>query len=592
MSLTPVIFLSFANDKDDYLQNLQLEEDAIYGSLQASHDSGFIEIYNRGRATIDDIFAQFTRYRDRVVIFHYGGHANGSTLRLEDSDANSSGLAQLLGQQQNLKLVFLNGCSTQGQVKALLDHGVKAVIATSVPIEDNKAVAFATQFYKSMADKATIEKAFEESVSRLVAENIVASDSIKIHRNLFPIEAEETNEMPWGLYVKDESALSWKLPAVDKSVFSDPWVGTKIESQDVNKHIVLPIFEAMASYNEAFAEQLNFYRISQSAAMIDMLFRQMMDLIIKHFPWPIGIKLRTLFSSDDAMIRKSPKRLQAIVSTYIRLSRFLCYCLFSQLWDELDPLNDKPEFKINAGYNADFEDFFNLSPDSRKTYDYLRMMGRLTRIFQEVGITPFMEQFSTIHESVEAQDEFYKAYIYLEDVRNRIFKGEIIDSEIGDICDKAEFSLGTLLKKCAFLVTYQLISVKDIGVSNQRRQKPRFKHQMGVLAGVAIEVMEGTPKDYLEFTDSHSVLLVKGIDEMGSNLNLTPFIIDENAFKSINVPKIYMYAFNLDSDAFFYTHVDNDGVNPVPELMTSADKYPYLKELFTLFRAEISEALQ
>jgi len=592
MALTPVIFLSFANDKDDYLNSLQKEEDNIYRALQQAHDSGYIEIYNRGRATIDDIFAQFTRYRDRVVIFHYGGHASGSSLRLEDHDANSSGLAQLLGQQQNLKLVFLNGCSTQNQVQSLLEKGVKAVIATSVPIEDTKAVEFATQFYHSLANKATIGKAFEESVSRLVTENKIDADTISIHRAMDWKAHKKTEKMPWGLYVEDDSALSWKLPSVDKSVFSDPWVGTKIESQEVNKHIVLPVFEAMAEYNEAFAEQLNFYRISQSPAMIDMLFRQMMDLIIKHFPWPLGIKLRTLFSSNDAMIRKSKPRLLAIISTYIRLSRFLLYVLFSQLWDELEADNKGGQkFKIKGGYAEDFENFFNLDPNTRKTYDYMRMMGRLVRIFTENGITPFIEQFDRIHESVETQDEFYKAYIYLEGVRGQLESNEVPEAEIADLCDKCEFSLGTLLKKCSFLVTYQLISVKDIGISNQRRQKPSFKHQMGVLAGVAIEVMEGTPKDYLEVTDSHSVLLVKSIDEVQQNLNLTPFIIDENAFKSINTPKIYMYAFNLDFDSFFYTHVDNDGNNPVPELMTAEDKYPYLKALFILFKSELSSAI-
>ncbi|MEL6673349.1 MAG: CHAT domain-containing protein [Bacteroidota bacterium] len=595
MSLKPVIFISFANDKDEYLLNLQKEEDNIYGALQHAHDAGFIEIYNRGRATLDDIFTQFTRYRDRVVIFHYGGHANGSTLRLEDHDADSSGLAQLMGQQQNLKLVFLNGCSTQGQVQTLLNYGVKAVIATSVPIQDDKAVAFSTQFYKSLAAKATIKHAFEEAVSRLVAENEVAADTIKVHRDImFDWEAKDgaPAEMPWGLYVKDESALSWKLPTVDKSVFSDPWVGTKIESQEVNKHIVLPVFEAMAEYNEAFAEQLGFYRISKNPAMLDMLFRQMMDLIIKHFPWPIGIKLRTLFSSDDGMIRKSKGRLQAIISTYVRLSRFLLYVLFSQLWDELEADNDgKVKFKIKEGYKEDFEDFFNLNPASRKSYDYMRMMGRLVRIFDENSIKPFIDQFEGIYKSVEAQDEFYKAYIYLEGIRGQFAKNEISDAEIGEICDKCEFSLGTLLKKCSFLVTYQLISIKDIGISNPRRQDPKFKHQMGVLAGVAIEVMEGTPKDYLDFTDSHSVLLVKRIDEVKENLNLTPFIIDENAFKSINAPKIYMYAFNVDFDSFFYTHVDNDGANPVPEMMTTEEKYPYLKELFLLFKSELTAAL-
>ena len=125
----------------------------------------------------------------------------------------------------------------------------------------------------------------------------------------------------------------------------------------------------------------------------------------------------------------------------------------------------------------------------------------------------------------------------LETTRERLLNKQLDDAEIGELCDKCEYSLGALLRRCAFLVTYQLISIKDIGVSSLRRQEPRFKHQMGVLAGVAIEVMEGTPKDYQIFTNSHSVLLVKGIDEVSQNLNLTPFIIDENAFQKHQYPK-------------------------------------------------------
>lgn len=595
MALKPVIFLSFANDKDAYLSNLRLEEDNIYEILQQSHDNGFIEIYNRGRATIEDIFTQFTRFRDRIAIFHYGGHANGTQLRLEDTRADASGLAQLIGQQANLHLVFLNGCSTYGQVQTLLDNGVKAVIATSVPIQDNKAVIFSTQFYESLSRQATIGQAFDEAVARLVTENKIEAGSIKIHRDLvFDLDRNsESMEMPWGLYVNDDSVLSWKLPTISRNFFTDPWVNHKIESQDVNKHIVLPVFQAMAEYNEVFAGHLGFFQMAtNNPAMLSMLFRQMMDLIIKHFPWPIGIKLRTLFSSNDAMIRKSRERLQVLIDTYVRLSRFLLYILLSQLWDELgEDSTRKEKFKIKEGYKEEFEEFFDLNPDTWKSFDYIRMMGRLVRIFGENDITPFIEQFDRIYESVERQDEFYKAYIYLESIRDQLSNNQVSDAEVSDLCDKCEFSLGNLLKKSAFLITYQLISIKDIGISNLRRQKPRFKHQMGVLAGVAIEVMEGTPKDYFDFTNSHSVLLIKQIDTVSENLNLSPFIIDENAFKSINAPKIYLYSFNIGFDSFFYTHVDNDGINTVPEMMTSEDKYPYLKELFHLFKSELLAAL-
>ena len=43
--------------------------------------------------------------------------------------AFSGGLAQLMGIQKELQLVFLNGCATKGQVEQLFAAGIKAVIA-------------------------------------------------------------------------------------------------------------------------------------------------------------------------------------------------------------------------------------------------------------------------------------------------------------------------------------------------------------------------------------------------------------------------------------------------------------------------------
>ena len=65
--------------------------------------------------------------------------------------AHAGGLAKMLGLSEQLQLIFLNGCATQGQVKALLDAGVKAVIATAAPINDAMATDFAGQFYSTLA---------------------------------------------------------------------------------------------------------------------------------------------------------------------------------------------------------------------------------------------------------------------------------------------------------------------------------------------------------------------------------------------------------------------------------------------------------
>ena len=41
------------------------------------------------------------------------------------------------GMQKNLKLVFLNGCSTKAQIEVLQNQGIENVIATVKDIDDN-----------------------------------------------------------------------------------------------------------------------------------------------------------------------------------------------------------------------------------------------------------------------------------------------------------------------------------------------------------------------------------------------------------------------------------------------------------------------
>ena len=77
------------------------------------------------------------RYMVRIAIFHYGGHANGFSLLLESEDGkntatNKEGLVPFLSKQPGLKLIFLNGCSSEAQANDLIKSGIPAVIGTYV----------------------------------------------------------------------------------------------------------------------------------------------------------------------------------------------------------------------------------------------------------------------------------------------------------------------------------------------------------------------------------------------------------------------------------------------------------------------------
>jgi len=231
----PVIFLAFANDRDDtvgYLRNLPDEARRLRDVLQSAVDRGLCEVEVRSNSTAGDIFKVFQdpEFRDRIAIFHYSGHANGYQLLLESPEgkaaaADAGGLAAFLAQQQGLQLVFLNGCSTQQQTQELHDANVSVVISTSRSIDDKVATDFADLFYQGLAGGATLRKAYREASAAikttkggdLRALYFGDADKPEDHRN--------ESGFPWNLYPREgsENADQWNLPeAVGDTLFGLP----------------------------------------------------------------------------------------------------------------------------------------------------------------------------------------------------------------------------------------------------------------------------------------------------------------------------------------------------------------------------------
>ena len=140
----PIFLFAFANDAQASLR-LGDEQNACWNELEEIHRQEQIEYQNMGFATLEEVYRRFNAYNNQIHLFHYGGHSNIELLRLHGTAGSAENLGVLIGQQQNLKLVFLNGCKNYGQVEALLDRGVPALIATTAKLEDQCAIALAPQ---------------------------------------------------------------------------------------------------------------------------------------------------------------------------------------------------------------------------------------------------------------------------------------------------------------------------------------------------------------------------------------------------------------------------------------------------------------
>lgn len=549
MQNKPLFLLTFANQQDDYLNQLKEESKLINNLLAPYHDKGSIEIYREESTTISDLSEAISRFADRITVFHYAGHANGSSLHFEDTAGDAQGLAELLGQLPNLKLVFLNGCSTLPQVEALLKNGVKAIIATAVPINDNKAVEFAENFYRFLSNNNTIEEAFRRSVAIMRTRYGGSFDATIIQKGQ-QVDFTDTVKMPWGLFLNTDGAdaLQWRIP-----LKYTPSSTRETVSDYVVNNYLLDVIEGMIDHKpeiESMVYGLD-NNLDERAALLQ---------IIQNFPWPIGTQIRLLATNDEGMNKASVTRIKQLISVYFTLSQFLLYTALSQFWDEKRANSFDSKSTLN--------DILYLNKQQFKEFDFFRNFIHIAKLLKASDCPLFIKEIEPIIELFDQKSDLYNAYNYLESLRMDLNEENLLQLEAHKYqkCADAEYHLTTLLYTFAFLVKYDLVTIRDIHVINHRHLDSSFNHfmrRLNVKVGnlsVTDPSQQLRAKSYNSFTNNASVVLTADLHNPQAFLNLSPFIIDKNAFghgmteDRATEQQLYIYAHRSGAENNDYTY--------------------------------------
>ena len=102
----PVVFLAYANDDSAHLDLLKQESRDTNRALRELDRKGIIKVLREESTEHKDIYENLLLYKNQISIFHYAGHASGKGLDLESGEGGAAGIAQQLGNQENLELVF------------------------------------------------------------------------------------------------------------------------------------------------------------------------------------------------------------------------------------------------------------------------------------------------------------------------------------------------------------------------------------------------------------------------------------------------------------------------------------------------------
>lgn len=205
----PVVYLAFANTPSAPLPMLTEEAQQLERIFRRVSDT-HIQVGKDEFATLDSIADKLRHFGRQLQIFHYAGHADSRRLLLPDGPAGGLGMAQLIS-AAGPRLIFLNGCSTRGQVRRLLELGMPAVIATSRPVGDEMATEVAAQFYQSLCAGMAVGAAFQAVEGYFAAKGQPALLS-RMRDVVFDEADMEGSALPWGLYYEREEALAWALP--------------------------------------------------------------------------------------------------------------------------------------------------------------------------------------------------------------------------------------------------------------------------------------------------------------------------------------------------------------------------------------------
>jgi hypothetical protein len=271
------------------------------------------------------------------------------------------------------------------------------------------------------------------------------------------------------------------------------------------------------------------------------------NLIIKNYPWPIGVELRRLFSlSVKRACIDCLKQMNLIIE---RSLQFISFVLISQLWNEKKLNNIEIPENIRREFGERIREL--------NRHNYLWFIRTTGMLFEKNSTEWFIPEMKKVLDTA-----FFENMEGCEsaDNQNEEVVPRMSDIEIEACFEKTSNKLILLLQQISFMCNYKLVSVREIKVISPRYQTPKFYHYYNLLENFESEVRTMKISD-CALCESHSVLLTKTPDMINKSLNLSPLILDTNSYldnwlENLKVQKdIFMYS-GCEEDQLRYSGIE------------------------------------
>lgn len=284
-------------------------------------------------------------------------------------------------------------------------------------------------------------------------------------------------------------------------------VETGVPLSNVNDALIRTVFDELAKVKPSIGRFL--YHDEDEDEEPDI--RELADLLIRNFPWVVGVELRRLFSGSLRVLNS--ERLHQIFTTMHRTMQFLCFVLIIELYER----TVEGQVKVSKEFGLELKArFLELS-----FADFVWIIREICNTLKSSGATRFVSEMGD-----QLNANFFDILDFEMPLKNALGEYQIDQSEdISKLCIEYQDRLTHILTHIAFITNYKLVTIKEIKVLKARHKDPLFQHWMDILNSSDSD-FRSKQEIFDSFSDSNAVLLMKSLKRPGDFLNLSPLIID------------------------------------------------------------------
>jgi CHAT domain len=527
------ILIITANDPNDKLQMLAREGKDVQFLLNAAPRKSY-DVVLLPETTTADIIKELNVPNREVEVLHYAGHADASLLRLNDTDAEATALADKLRALGTLKLVFINGCASKGQVAYFHGAGIPFVIATARPINDTKAVWVATQFYQYLSLGRSAREAFDEVVTDAKFQQ--KGINLANNRAIGHISDDKTVPFEWGLYTCEGfENSSYSLPFSAKMVS---------DTEGVNHSIFLDnLVFALAEVESPHFK--NIKKLAENLRRGTVANGKKISELLKTLSYTLGVRIRQITAEPDD---KSSEYYRELLYDYVFLYETLLHhtasVLIAQLWQ-----NQKLALQFKPVNFPDIRAFWLKDQLKESPEGYKNLIVSLLDWLAKSGIeNPYSAQDTEGMLAYFNAPQFEQATNYFHQ-QKRLFEQRVRLNEAESLenCFIAQQHLITAFQALKHVTAYFMASIRGINVVNFRHVATEYGN---VVSKLVVTEADPTSVFGTKMLENKSILCYKSDEsdldaliDVGDTMNLFPFVIDRNVFTEKANSEVDLYLF-------------------------------------------------